>query len=124
MFRKSPKTLSVPSVARPTDPEPVAVELNSEGTATSAQATPAEVSRLPPSPPRGDSKLGIVLGLLQADEGVSLAKLVAVTDWQPHTTRAALTGLRKRGYLIAMDKVVDTDGAKRSVYRVSTEQVR
>ncbi len=123
MFRKIRKTRSVPPVGQPTDPELVAIEQNGEGEAMSAQATPVEVSRLP-SPPRGDSKLGIVLGLLQADEGVTLAKLAAVTDWQPHTTRAALTGLRKRGYLISMEKVVDADGTKRSIYKITTEQVR
>jgi hypothetical protein len=69
------------------------------------------------SPPRASSKLSIVLGLLQAPEGASLAKLVAVTGWQPHTTRAALTGLRKRGYLITTDKTVGADGANRAVYR-------
>lgn len=76
------------------------------------------------SPPRASSKLSIVLGLLQIPEGASLAKLVGVTDWQPHTARAALTGLRKRGYLIAVEKVVDADGAKRSIYKITTEQVR
>lgn len=77
-----------------------------------------------PSPPRPDSKLGIVLGLLQADEGASLAKLTAVTNWLPHTTRAALTGLRKRGYLIAIDNVTDADGAKCSIYRITGGQAR
>ncbi|AMJ61047.1 DUF3489 domain-containing protein [Bosea sp. PAMC 26642] len=123
MFRKIRKTFSVPSVAQPTDPEPVAVEQTDEAAATPADVASTEVSRLS-SAPRRDSKLGIVLGLLQADEGVTLAKLVAVTDWQPHTMRAALTGLRKRGYLIAIEKVVDADGAKRSVYRITEGQVQ
>jgi hypothetical protein len=41
-----------------------------------------------------------VLALLQRKNGATLADLVAATGWQPHTTRAALTGLRKRGHVI------------------------
>jgi hypothetical protein len=37
-----------------------------------------------------------VVGLLQRDHGATLTVLIAATDWLPHTTRAALTGLRKR----------------------------
>lgn len=114
MFRRIRKT----DAARPVAQTPAA-ELVADGQTDEAKGTSAEASGLP-SPPRPESKLGIVLGLLQADEGASLAKLVAVTDWQPHTTRAALTGLRKRGYLIANDKVVDADGSRRSVYRIKS----
>jgi hypothetical protein len=76
------------------------------------------------SPHRPDSKLGIVLSLLQAAEGASLARLSAVTDWQPHTIRAALTGLRKRGFLITSQKVTEADGAIGSVYRIMAEPAR
>jgi Protein of unknown function (DUF3489) len=41
--------------------------------------------------------------------------LIAVTGWLPHTTRAALTGLRKRGYEIAR---IRPDHGEQSVYRV------
>ncbi len=41
--------------------------------------------------------------------------LMAATGWLPHTTRAALTGLRKRGFEIARDR--DPDGQSR--YRVA-----
>jgi hypothetical protein len=36
------------------------------------------------------------------------------TGWLPHTTRAALTGLRKRGYVIARERI---DGGD-FVYRI------
>jgi hypothetical protein len=48
--------------------------------------------------PREGSKIAAVITLLSRDAGASLPDLVAVTGWLPHTTRAALTGLRKRGY--------------------------
>jgi hypothetical protein len=50
--------------------------------------------------PRVGSKLAEVLGLLGRESGASIDELIAATDWLPHTTRAALTGLRKRGYSI------------------------
>jgi hypothetical protein len=38
--------------------------------------------------------------LLQRSHGATLDELIAATGWLPHTSRAALTGLRKRGYSI------------------------
>ena len=58
------------------------------------------------------TKQGIALDLLHRDEGASLADIAAATNWLPHTTRAALTGLRKRGHTIIRDKV---DGVTRYV---------
>jgi hypothetical protein len=43
--------------------------------------------------------------LLLRDEGATLGQMIAATGWLPHTTRAALTGLRKKGYAIDGDKV-------------------
>lgn len=43
--------------------------------------------------------------LVVRDEGATLDQMVAVTGWLPHTTRAALTGLKKKGYVISSDKV-------------------
>ena len=54
------------------------------------------------------SKIGTVLSLLRRDEGATLDEMVAATGWLPHTTRAALTGLRKKGHVIAKDKRGDT----------------
>jgi hypothetical protein len=70
-----------------------------------------------PTRPRPDSKLGIVVGLLQQPAGVSLAQLVEVTGWLPHTTRAALTGLRKRGFVVSSSKAA---GAKLTTYQITS----
>ncbi len=37
-------------------------------------------------------------------KGATLDQLVAATGWLPHTTRAALTGLRKKGHALAKSK--------------------
>jgi hypothetical protein len=57
----------------------------------------------PADAPAGTSptgKLGKVLATLSTDAGATLPELVAITGWQPHTTRAALTRLRQRGYTL------------------------
>ena len=68
-----------------------------------------------PSAPRGGSKLARVIALLERDHGAILAELIATTGWLAHTTRAALTGLRKRGYAVAIDRSDDNRG---SFYRI------
>lgn len=65
--------------------------------------------------PRPGSKIAHVLALLEREEGASLSELIAATNWLPHTTRAALTGLRKRGYAIAPDR---SDRVRGAVYRI------
>lgn len=50
--------------------------------------------------PRPDSKMAQVLHLLGQTDGVALADLGQLTGWQPHSIRAAMSGLRKRGYVI------------------------
>lgn len=46
------------------------------------------------------TKTDTVLALLQREGGATLADLIDATGWLPHTTRAALTGLRKKGHAI------------------------
>jgi hypothetical protein len=54
--------------------------------------------------PRSGSKAANVLALLTREDGATLAELIDATGWLPHTTRAALTGLRKKGHAIAKGK--------------------
>ena len=56
-----------------------------------------------------------VIELLQRDHGATIDELIVATGWLAHTTRAALTGLRKRGYVVAIDR---TDNERRSFYRI------
>jgi Protein of unknown function (DUF3489) len=67
------------------------------------------------SSPRAGTKLAQVVELLQQDRGASIDELIVVTGWLPHTTRAALTGLRKRGFVTAIDR---SDKERGSIYRV------
>jgi len=64
--------------------------------------------------PRRGTKIAQVIELAQGNDGATLAELVAATGWLPHTARAALAGLRKRGYAVGIDR---TYKARGSVYR-------
>jgi Protein of unknown function (DUF3489) len=65
--------------------------------------------------PRDGSKLAIVIELLRRADGATIVDLTQATGWLPHTTRAALTGLRKRGYAVIRERI----GAGDSVYRIA-----
>jgi Protein of unknown function (DUF3489) len=68
-----------------------------------------------PSAPRGGSKLAQVIELLQHDHGATIEELIAATGWLAHTSRAALTGLRKRGHAVSINRSDDNRG---SFYRI------
>ena len=57
--------------------------------------------------PREGSKLAAVVSLLRREGGATIDQLAAAMGWLPHTTRAALTGLRKRGFGIDRRKAKD-----------------
>jgi hypothetical protein len=56
---------------------------------------------------RPGSKRASVVALLRRPTGATMAELIASTGWLPHTTRAALTGLRKSGF--ALERFQDED---------------
>ena len=65
--------------------------------------------------PRDGSKLALAIDLLRRADGATIVDLTESTGWLPHTTRAAITGLRKRGYAVVRERV----GTGGSVYRIS-----
>src|SRR3974377_1491001 len=60
--------------------------------------------------PRPGSKLDQVLLLLSAPSGATAAELGSATGWLDHSMRAALTGLRRRGYQVSLTRG-ERDGA-------------
>jgi hypothetical protein len=63
---------------------------------------------------RGGSKRAQIIALMQRKTGATLDEMVEATGWLPHTTRAALTGLRHSGFDIAKTK----EKGGKTVYRV------
>lgn len=64
--------------------------------------------------PRAGSKQAPLVDMLSRNKGTTLEALTKATGWLPHTIRAALTCLRKRGFAIERSR---GDGEP-SVYRI------
>jgi DNA-binding transcriptional regulator PaaX len=58
------------------------------------------IARFAAAPTARSTKSSVILSLLCRDEGATREELIAATGWLPHTLRAALTGLRKKGHAI------------------------
>lgn len=61
------------------------------------------------------SKIAAVVTLLRRPEGASIDEVMAATGWLPHSSRAAFTGLRKRGHNVERVR----DAAGQTVYRIA-----
>jgi hypothetical protein len=119
---ESPDADSATGNAEVASPEPVAAvapptsaRMNPDESAASAASNAAPSS----SAPRDGTKLAQVIVLLRRDIGATLDDLIAATDWLPHTTRAALTGLRKRGYPVARER---SDRKRESTYFIRSDR--
>jgi len=99
-------------------PEPQAQE--SSAVATGPSEAPHHASERGWAAPRVGSKLASVMALLRRPEGATIDDLTEATGWLPHTTRAAITGVRKRGYSVILER--KSEGA--SAYRISDTSER
>ena len=68
-----------------------------------------------PEHPRPTSKLAQLIRLLSHEGGITIEDISKSMGWLPHTTRATLTGLRKRGMSIVRET---PDGSRNSIYRI------
>ena len=82
-----------------------------DGPKSSASTPPA----LDVTLPRAGSKQALVTEMLSVHGGATLETLIKATGWLPHTTRAALTGLRKRGFSIERSR----EAGEASMYRIA-----
>lgn len=51
-----------------------------------------------------ETTIGKVIALLKRKDGATLDEIIEATGWLPHTSRAALTGLKKKGHTIERAK--------------------
>ena len=81
----------------------------------SSEATSANTKTALPTPSPRKTKIGKVTALLQRDDGATLDEMITETGWLPHTARAAMTGLRKKGHAIERSKRGET-----TCYRITS----
>ena len=85
-----------------------------------ADCIPSAQNAPTPDQPRSGTKSAQLVDLLSKPDGATLDALVKTFGWLPHTTRAALTGLRKRGFDITRTTRAD----KLSIYAIVTPVVK
>jgi hypothetical protein len=100
---------------KPAPASPIPAPLSDPMDSSEASHQAADASK---ASPREGSKLASVMALLRRSEGAAIDVLTKATGWLPHTTRAAITGVRKRGYSVILDR--SAEGA--SVYRLVDSQ--
>jgi len=76
----------------------------------SKKKTPAKAA------PERTSEIASVIALLQRADGATLAEMIEATGRLPHTTRAALTGLKKKGHAVEKAKRDDA-----TCYRIAAK---
>lgn len=110
-------TIKMPDPRKPRATKPTAAEQAPiAAAATRPTVTPEPVPA--PEPAKPPTKQAQLAALVTRDTGTTLEQMMAATGWLPHTTRAALTGLKKRGYAITSDKI---DGVR--TYRAVAPEV-
>lgn len=116
---KKPSTRKPRRMAR----EPVTDSTAASGNAAVEADTRAKPRTEQPHRDGAPSKASTVLAMLERPEGATIEQMVAATGWQPHTTRAVLTGFRNKGYEVTSEKI---DGVRtyRATARVEPEAAR
>jgi predicted ArsR family transcriptional regulator len=64
------------------------------------------------------TKKAQLIRILSGKASADIATISGKLGWQSHTTRAAITGLRKAGYEVAVEK---PEGGRPTRYRVTAE---
>lgn len=68
----------------------------------------------PGQPNRPRAKQDLLIQMLQSKNGATIDEIVKATDWQPHSARAMISGLRKASYQIELGRNKDDE----AVYRI------
>jgi hypothetical protein len=113
---------ATPGLAKSKSPPKAAAKRDAQKTSTAqnkaVRQKAFETSESWPAQIRAGSKQAKIVELMKRAKGATLDELVGATEWLPHTNRAALTGLRKRGLTVERVK----DEGRGSVYRIKSDR--
>ena len=91
-----------------------AIEAPAEDTATEAAAATKPASK--PRTPREGTKQALLIEMLRAETGATIAEIVAATGWQQHTVRGAIAGALKKKLGLDVTSEKSDQGERR--YRI------
>ena len=100
-------------IITPAGLEAIGVESQQAGDGT-PDAVPEQRAHPETQRARPGGKLGVLLDAVSRPEGATLDDLTAASGWLPHTTRAAITRLRQRGF----DVRIATMGTRKAYHLV------
>jgi lambda repressor-like predicted transcriptional regulator len=101
---------------RPTD---LAAADSASTDAGPAQVVSADTSLASQAGDANSSKIARILAAISSPDGATVEELAALSGWQPHTIRAALSRQRRKGVRI----VHGADATGRRVYRLASDGV-
>ncbi len=114
--KQAAKAPSKPRAAKPVKDKP---KVNAASLAERPLSEPmkAALAGVAAMPVKRETKLSVLIALLERPEGANLEDMIAATGWQKHTIRSALSHAlaKKRGYQIVSEK---TDNAAR-IYKIT-----
>ncbi|SDX98854.1 Protein of unknown function [Albimonas donghaensis] len=98
-----------------------ALDATAEPDVAPTSGEPAPADEPAPAKPhfRPGTKQARLVEMISAPDGAGIDALSETLGWQVHTTRAALTGVRKKG--LAVESAKGADG--KAVYRIAGEEV-
>jgi DNA-binding IclR family transcriptional regulator len=76
---------------------------------------------MPITKAKPQTKSDAVIALLDRAKGATLDEICKATNWQPHSARAFMTGLRKRGFVFAREQRAEEGTSYRITARSSAE---
>ncbi len=85
---------------------------------TDSTATTSTQPALAPAT-RPETKKARLIGMLRQPGGSTISAISAALGWQAHTTRAAITGLRKAGH--AVEAANPPHGGAGLIYRIASK---
>jgi predicted ArsR family transcriptional regulator len=78
-------------------------------------------TNMPTTTTKSQTKSDTVIALLDRAKGATLDEICKATNWQPHSARAFLTGLRKKGFELAREQRGEEGTSYRITARSSAE---
>ena len=91
--------------------------MTTKSTTTHDTANVPNLTAAPVSSIRTETKKDRMIGMLSSDGGTTISAISVAFGWQPHTTRSAITGLRKAGHKVETTKPID--GTSALIYRIA-----
>jgi len=76
---------------------------------------------MPTTQAKPQTKSDQVIALLSRAKGAALDEICKATGWQPHSARAFMTGLRKKGLVLAREQRGDEGSSYRITAHPSAE---